>query len=454
MLLVIIGGALSGGSIRAVRMLVVAILLISYLFFTPYNLFLLKLTHIQQIVIFSIEALAVIFLIHILKKAKEEEHSLREQFQVILSSIGDSVIATDRKGNITYMNARSQLMTGWRFHSAKTKHVSEILSFKERQRVEEFYTTLKQVFEEGKSITSTTIMPLETKNKRKLNLQYTIAPLCNMEGKTIGMVLIFRDVSDHKNMETQREVLLGSISHELKNNMTSIQGYAHILQRKLEKIDQPDYQSLIEKLNGKIAVMAEMITSMLDLSKIKMGKLDMHVEEFDLKELVNSIANDQKMSSNYEIIIQNSLIHYVKGDKIRVGQVLTNLLSNAIKYSPQNKKITVTMKQQDNEALVSVKDNGNGIPKDQLDKIFQPFYRAASDSDQAKISGSGLGLYISQAIVRQNGGELWVKSEEGKGSTFYFTIPLVDQVEQAVIEETSQGIMNRIRDILKLEYAT
>ena len=260
MLLAIIAGVLSGGLIMGVFMLSSTILMISYFFLTPQNLLALSTGQLQQIILFFIEGLVVIILIHILKKAKEEEHSLREQFQVILASIGDAVIATDREGTITYMNARSQIITGWRFHNAKKKHISDILTFRDRQRIEEFYTGFKQVIEEGKSSGSQDPIPLDTKNKRKLNLQYTLAPLCNMEGKTIGMVTIFRDVSDHKDMETQREVLLGSISHELKNHMTSIQGYAHILQKKLEKTKENDYVSLIEKLNDKIGVMTEMIS--------------------------------------------------------------------------------------------------------------------------------------------------------------------------------------------------
>lgn len=454
MLLAIIGGVLSGGLRMGILMLSSTVLVISYFFLSPQNLFLLTEAQLQQIVLFFIEGLVVIFLIHILKRAKEEEHALREQFQVILSSIGDSVIATDRNGNITYMNARSQKITGWRFHNAKTKHIGEVLTFKDRQRVEELYTGLRQVLREGKTLSFQTAIPVQTKHKKKLSLQYTLAPLCNIEGKTIGIVLIFRDVTDHKDMETQREVLLGSISHELKNHMTSIQGYAHILQKKLEKTEQADYVSLIEKLNGKIGVMSQMISGMLDLSKIKVGKLDMNIEDFNLLDLTESIVNDQKMSTQYDIIIQSTLEHFVKGDKIRIGQVLTNLISNAVKYSPENKEVIVSLKREDHEAVVSVKDFGLGIAQDQIDKIFQPFYRAANDHDRAKISGSGLGLYISQAIVHQNSGELWVKSTEGKGSTFYFTLPLAEQVEAAPSRESSQGIMNRIRDLLKMQYAT
>ena len=406
----------------------------------------------QQIGLFTIEGAALIIIIYILKRSKEQEHALREEFQVILSSIGDLVIATDRDGSIQYMNAHSQQMFGRKFHDAKNNHVLKILQLKDTQAGDQLKESLNKVLLQGKLLSVLTPVPFKVSDDTMLFFQYTLAPLRDMHARNIGVVLIFRDVTDQKNMEDQREVLLGSISHELKNHMTSLQGYSHILQKRLEHSKVGDVPDLIDKLNNKILTMSKMISSMLDLSKIKMGKLDMNLEDFNFEELLVNIISDQQVSTGRHINVKGSLKYFVKADKIRIGQVLTNLISNSIKYSSKDKDITVKIEEDKHNAKISVIDKGQGIPEEKISKIFQPFYRAANSHDRATISGSGLGLYISKEIVKLNGGEILVKSKEGNGSTFTFTLPLAEALEPSKKPRSQTGIMNRIRDLLNIDY--
>ncbi|HRP59344.1 MAG TPA: ATP-binding protein [Vicingus sp.] len=166
---------------------------------------------------------------------------------------------------------------------------------------------------------------------------------------------------------------------------------------------------------------------------------NLHIEPFDIEELIRNIISDLNINTKHMLRMKGALDVYVEADRIRIGQVLTNLISNAIKYSPEEKEIIITVHRKDMDVIVGVKDFGRGIPKEKLEKIFNPFYRAGNDREKKIISGSGLGLYISREIITQNGGDIWVKSEEGEGSTFYFSLPAII-TEETIVQHTPSFI--------------
>jgi signal transduction histidine kinase len=265
------------------------------------------------------------------------------------------------------------------------------------------------------------------------------------------MVFIFRDVTERREMEEQRELLLGSISHELKNYITSIEGYAHIVRKKLKDKGDENLISFSEKLYHKVEVMRTVIISMLDLSKLRVGKLDMQIEEIDLKNVLDSVVADLQSETSHRLLIKNEISMKVKADNTKIGQVLTNLLTNAIKYSPDPTDIHIIFQKRDGEGIIGIRDFGKGIQKEKIEKIFKPFYRAVSEDEKHSISGSGLGLYISSEIINQHGGRLWVESEPGKGSTFYFALPLLAQKEAYLKDETASSLLDRIKMLLQFK---
>ncbi len=452
-LLITVLGSLYWGFLTGLFLLLLSSGLIGYFFLTPHNIMLLTQGEMKQIGLFILEGLVILFFIQMLRKSKEQEHEMRERFQVILASIGDAVIATDKKGVIKYTNATAQRLTEWKFRDAHRKNLSEVLQLEDKDELKLFNASMKQVLEEGKSVYTSKPVMIRSKKGRIMDIQDTIAPLKNMEGKIIGTVLIFRDVTSHRELEEQKEVLLGSISHELKNYITSIQGYTHIVNKKVRETNNEQLISFAGKLSDKVETMKNMVISMLDLSKLKMGKLDMRMEEFDLEELISSTIHDLELNTGHVIKMKGVLEVHVLADKIRIGQVLTNLISNAIKYSPENKEIHILLKQTDDEAIVGVRDFGQGIPEHKMDKMFKPFYRAGDDREKSSIAGSGLGLYISREIVKQNSGKIWVKSEEGKGSTFYFSLPAIPiTTEQPAQKRAENPIIKNIKKLLRFKY--
>ncbi len=452
MLLITVLGSLYWGFFIGLILLLITSGLIGYFFLTPNNITLLTQGEIKQIGLFILEGLVILFFIHMLRRSKEQEHEMRERFQVILASIGDAVIATDKKGIIKYMNATAQRLTEWKFRDAHNRNLASQLQIEDKDEIKLFNSIMNQVLEDGESIYSSKPVMIRSKHGRLMDIQNTIAPLKNMEGKIIGTVLIFRDVTEHRELEEQKEVLLGSISHELKNYITSIQGYTHIVNKKVKETKNRDLILFTEKLASKVETMKNMVVSMLDLSKLKMGKLDMKMEEFDLEELISNTVHDFEIDTDHVIKMEGVLGVNVRGDKMRIGQVLINLLSNAIKYSPESKKIQIILKHTEDEAIVGVRDFGHGIPDHKMDKIFKPFYRAGDDREKTSIAGSGLGLYISREIIKQNSGKIWVKSEEGKGSTFYFSLPAVPlTVEQPAMDLDKNPVLDRIKQFLKFQ---
>lgn len=448
MLLIIVLTSLVWGFIGGFIMLAVHVGLIAY---TLEPTFVgITNTEFRQLGFFMLEGLVILLLIYILRKSREQEHELREKFQVILASIGDAVIATDKTGKITYMNAQAQKITDWKFHDAQKKKLHDILDIEEEASVKVFSETIEAAMYKGKNIVVNRPMTIKSRAGTLLEIQDTIAPLRNKNGKIIGVVIIFKDVSEHREMEERKEVLLGSISHELKNYITSIQGYTHIVEKKSKETRNEQLISFSEKLSSKVETMKNMVISMLDLSKLNMGKLDMHIEQFDIEELIRNTITDLAINTKHLIKMKGALDVYVEADRIRIGQVLTNLISNAIKYSPEDKEIQISVSRKDMDVIVGVKDYGEGIPEEKLEKIFNPFYRAGNEKQKSSVSGSGLGLYISQEIVTQNGGDIWVKSEEGEGSTFYFSLPAVI-TEATVVQTSKTSWLDKIKSFLRIK---
>ena len=220
----------------------------------------------------------------------------------------------------------------------------------------------------------------------------------------------------------KKDEFIGVASHELKTPLTSIKAYLQLLE-KIEE-EQPN-KTYLKKAQDNVAKLQQLIFDLLDVSKIQAGQLRLDIKEFDIDQLVDECVNDARLNSTHHHVIRldGRAGRLIKADRQRIEQVLINLLSNAIKYSPTGvKDIIVDTQKVGTEVIVSIKDFGVGVPKSEEKKIFERFYR--SSGNLFGISGFGLGLYICNEIIKRHNGRLWLESEEGKGSTFSFALPL------------------------------
>jgi signal transduction histidine kinase len=227
-------------------------------------------------------------------------------------------------------------------------------------------------------------------------------------------------------LNAKKDEFIGVASHELKTPVTSISGYLQIIERSFAPEDRG--KAFISKARSQVNKLSALISDLLDVSKIQTGKLPFSYSVFDLAGLLKEVAEVMQQTNELHHIIldcgNDNLT--IEADQQRIEQVIINLISNAIKYSPSSNNILINASRNDDKVRVSVQDFGIGIDKDQQERIFSRFYRV--ENLAAHMSGLGIGLYISQEIVKGHQGKLWVQSTPGEGSTFFFEIPVAQPV--------------------------
>lgn len=238
-----------------------------------------------------------------------------------------------------------------------------------------------------------------------------------------GIIKNYRDVTERRAIEKQKEEFIGVASHELKTPVTSIKAYAQILHDTLMEKNDPVSADLLLRMDHQIDRLTSLIKDLLDVTKITEGQLILKKQQYDLNELVREVAEDLQMTTRKHTIVKElGELKPITGDKERTAQVMVNLLSNAIKYSPSANKIIIRTSGTEEEITVCVQDFGIGISKEMQKKLFKRFFRV-SDESACTFPGLGLGLFIATEIVRKQKGRIWVESAPNNGSTFYFSLP-------------------------------
>ncbi len=243
-----------------------------------------------------------------------------------------------------------------------------------------------------------------------------------------------------------RDEFISIATHELKTPAAVLVGYADIAMKSAEP--SPQLRPVLDTIKRQSTRLAQLANELLDVSRIRAGRLDLAIERVNLSVLVAEMVQRFEAQLSPEDKARLKLDVRAKDlwgewDPLRLEQVLVNLLSNALKYSPAGGDVLVFVDRIDRQAKISVKDNGVGIPRDQQERIFEPFFRATTAA-QTKTAGAGLGLYICKEIVERHGGRMWFESEAGKGSTFYFTLPVYqgmspDGREEEDVQRANKG---------------
>jgi two-component system phosphate regulon sensor histidine kinase PhoR len=249
-------------------------------------------------------------------------------------------------------------------------------------------------------------------------------PLKNDAGDIIFWVGTATDIEDQKQEMERKDEFIGIASHELKTPLTSLKGYLQLIASYKKEDLPPIVKQYVTKASVSISKLQSLINDLLDVSKIKAGRLEYAIGDVNITDLMNlCVENARHVSPAYTFNIKVDSEYIVKGNQERLEQVLMNLINNAVKYSPVNKTVALTTHQMCNNVRVAVTDSGIGLSPDQKDKIFERFYRV--EDKQNMTSGLGMGLYISKEIINNHNGIIGVESEMGKGSTFYFELPLI-----------------------------
>ncbi|MDY6861435.1 MAG: ATP-binding protein [Thermodesulfobacteriota bacterium] len=338
----------------------------------------------------------------------------RSRLEAVLLSMFEGVMVVDMDGTILLMNHALK-----NFLQIKKEAVGKKLL--EVVRNIEIHQIVDKTLQRKQGVQTHEISLLLPEEKIAL----IHATQVSREGKPEGVVLVFHDITELRRFERMRQDFVANVSHELRTPVTSIKGYAEtLIEGALE--DKENAHDFLKIIFSDANRLAKLIDDLLDLSKIESGKLKINLRPFTLKPLIEGVVSDlnsqlQDRSIKVNIDIPENLSG-VSGDETAIAQVLFNLIENAIKYNNDGGRITISGEDKGEFVEVSISDTGIGIPQDDLPRIFERFYRVDKSRDR-ELGGTGLGLSIVKHIVQAHNGEVFARSDPGKGSTFYFTIP-------------------------------
>ena len=350
-----------------------------------------------------------------IKDKIEKINSERAKLDLVLSSMFEGVIVTDEKERIILMNPSLRKIFLLDSNPEGKKPLEVIRNSAVGDMVDRII--------KGKQHLATEEIAINTPEERILKVNGV--PIMR-NNRLEGVILVFHDITELRRLEKIRQDFVANVSHELRTPISSIKGYAEtLLDGALEDKDNAkEFISIIYHDSNRLATL---INDLLDLSKIESGKMKMSFIELDpislIKKAVTVIENQAKAKSIMLKINIPQGLPKIKADEARFSQVMINLLDNAIKYSSEGGSATISVKVVDNALQFDISDTGIGISENDLPRIFERFYRV-DKARSRELGGTGLGLSIVKHIVSAHGGQVWVKSELGLGSTFSFTIPL------------------------------
>ncbi len=355
------------------------------------------------------------------KKMEDTLKSNEERFRLLVQNASDIITVFDHDATIKYESPAIQTLLGYNPEERVGRNINMDPIVHPEDRTVELDLFKKAIANPANNIYGE--FRLRHKNGNYRTIDAIFRNLLH-DPKINGVIGTFRDITERKILEHQKDEFIGIASHELKTPVTSIKGYTQILENMFSDSNDKQSTEILGKLNTQIDRLTTLIVDLLDFTRIENGRLKFREEEYNINELIEEVTDEmQRTTSTHTIVRKLGRPVKLNGDRYRTGQVLTNLLSNAIKYSPGAKKVIVSSKIEPGNIVVSVQDFGIGIEAELVDKVFDRFFRI-TESSYNTFSGLGLGLYIAAAFIKRQGGTIQAKSSKNKGSTFSFSLPL------------------------------
>lgn len=352
------------------------------------------------------------------EESQELTESERRRLDSVLGYMTDGVLATDRRGRITIVNEMATDFLDLENDQIVGKSILDILDLRGS-------VTLRDLLENQ----DPEVLDLST-DEQDLILHASFALIQRESGFISGLVCVLHDVTEQQKIDQDRKRFVSNVSHELRTPLTSMKSYIEALVDGAWKDPNvaPNFLKVTQEETDR---MMRMINDLLNLSRMDLGTARLDKEYVNLNELFNHILdrfdmilkNGEKSEKNYTIkrdFTRRDI--WVEVDTDKIQQVLDNIMNNAIKYSPDGGVITCRLVETHNHVIMSITDQGLGIPKEAISHVFDRFYRVDKARSRAQ-GGTGLGLAISKEVVQMHGGRIWVESREGEGSTFYISLP-------------------------------
>ena len=365
----------------------------------------------------------------VIRLTQENLEQESKRLHSILSYMTDGVLATNRRGKITMINDMAKKQLGVQKEDVLNKSILELLKIEDEYELRDLITQIPEL-----------MIDSQDANGEYLSLRVRFALVRRESGFISGLVAVLHDTTEQEKEERERRLFVSNVSHELRTPLTSVKSYLEALDE--GALSEPVAPDFIKVSLDETNRMMRMVTDLLHLSRIDNATSHLDVELINFTAFITFILNRfDKMrgpdeEKKYELVRDYPITSvWIEIDTDKMTQVIDNILNNAIKYSPDGGKITVTMKTTDDQMILSISDQGLGIPKQDLPRIFDRFYRVDRARSRAQ-GGTGLGLSIAKEIIKQHNGFIWAKSIYGKGSTFTIVLPYdKDAVKEEVWED-------------------
>jgi two-component system CheB/CheR fusion protein len=385
-----------------------------------------------------------------LQQANVTLQASEEKFAVTLNSIGDAVMATDTEGRVTLLNPIAEKLTGWAQAEAAGRPADEIFRIINEKTHQPLISPIKETLAHGTIQNLVNHTVLIARNGSEHAIADSCAPIRNLDGRVIGAVLVFRDVTEQMEKENGLEKaheelnelatelkrtsrvkseFLANMSHELRTPLNSINGFSEVLYDETFGVLNEKQKKYVNNVLTSGQHLLQLINQILDMAKVESGKMKLVLSNFPMKSLLNEISllvADMVSKKKIEMLLEIAAdLPDIEADELKVKEIIYNLLSNAVKFTPEGGKIGMRARKTDSEIEVVVWDTGEGIAAENMEKIFEGFFRV--DTPYSRVTeGTGLGLPLSKKLVELHGGKLTVESEGlNKGTSVKFTLPII-----------------------------
>lgn len=350
-----------------------------------------------------------------------------ERDRTLLESLGEGVIAIDAGANIVLLNDKAvemlELPSRAELLGANVTTAFELADEKGKPLLSN-QNPARVALQTAQA--SSLIYGFHKKAGIKILLNINTNPIVVNE-KIVGVIMTLRDVTKEREIDRMKTEFISLASHQLRTPLSAIKWFTEMLVSGDAGQLQPEQLDFAKNISDSTERMIALVNALLNISRIESGRILIDPKPTDLRILVSGIVNDLKAKIDEKQQTLAISVHQdlppINIDPRLIGQVYLNLLTNAIKYTPKGGEISVFISKKDDQVISQVTDSGYGIPKEQQARVFQKFFRA-TNAVKIETDGTGLGLYLIKAVVESSGGKIWFESEEGKGTTFWFSIPL------------------------------
>lgn len=357
-----------------------------------------------------------------LTKKLQEAHATtegeRRKLSSVLSYMTDGVIATDRKGRVILINEPAAKMLNVSRETVLSSPIVSLLGLEEDYNFEELLNERDSV-----------ILDYSSKSKT-LILRANFSVIQKETGFVNGLITVLHDITEQEKIDMERREFVANVSHELRTPLTTMRSYLEALAEGAWR-DEEIAPNFLDVTQNETERMIRLVNDLLQLSKMDSKDYRLTKDWTDFIFFYNRIIDRFEMTKQQNVTFERKLPDhsaFVEIDEDKLTQVLDNIISNALKYSPEGGKVTFSIEEKDEFIVVSVSDQGVGIPKENIDQIFERFYRV-DKARTRKLGGTGLGLAIAKEMVEAHGGKIWAASTEGKGTTISFSLPYVRSEE-------------------------